>query len=56
MAPVIPSSMVFYTPLVPSLVERNPMLAQMIINALNVIDRDRRTLFKQALGDLKVVH
>lgn len=52
---VIPSSMQFYTPLVPRLVRLNPSLAQQVVNALNYIDRDRRNyLFRQVLGDLAV--
>lgn len=52
-AVVIPSSMKFYTPLVPRLIERNPPLAQQVINVLNYVDRDRRNyLFQQVLGSL----
>lgn len=49
---VVPSSMVFYTPLLPRLVERNPPLAQQVVNALNRVDRSRNYLFRQVLGDL----
>lgn len=53
---VIPSSMEFFTPLVPRLLEKNPRLAQDVINCLNVIDRSRNLLWRQVLGDVKVHH
>lgn len=53
---VVPSSMVFYTPLVPRLAARNPELAQQIVNALNQIDRlGRNRLYRQVVGELKVI-
>lgn len=47
---VIPSSMRFYTALVPHLLARNPRLAQDVIACLNVIDRSRNQLWNQILG------
>lgn len=56
-APVIPSSMVFYTPLPALLVAKNPRLAQDVINALNRIDRDGRNYyFRQVIGDERVAY
>lgn len=53
----VPSSMKFYTPLVPRLAVLNPDLAQQVINAINYVDRDRRNyLFRQVLGDLATRH
>lgn len=53
---VVPSSMVFHTPLVPRLATRNPELAQQIVNALNQIDRSgRNRLYRQVVGELKVI-
>lgn len=48
---VIPSSMEFFTPLVPLLLEKNPRLAQDVINCLNVIDRSRNLLWRQVFGE-----
>lgn len=53
---VIPSGMVFYTDLPGRLVEKNPSLAKEVIRMLNIIDRSRRTLYWQVIGDLKVNH
>lgn len=50
---VVPSGMVFYTPLVPALIERNPDLAREVIHALNVIDRSRRDLYSAAFPKVK---
>lgn len=53
----VPSSMVFYTPLMDRLAEKNPSLAQEVVNALNRIDRDGRNyFFRQVIGDEKVHH
>lgn len=47
--------MVFYTPLMSRLAEKNPSLAQDVVNALNRIDRDGRNyFFRQVIGDEKV--
>lgn len=51
---VVPSSMRFYTPLVPTLMAKNPDLAKQVIHLLNQVDRSRNTLFRQVIGDLKV--
>lgn len=39
---VIPSGMVFYTPLPEALIKHNPDLAVEVIHALNRVDRSRR--------------
>lgn len=48
---VIPSSMRFYTPLLPVLIEKNPGLARDAIRAINLVDRSRNILFREVLGD-----
>ena len=56
-APVIPSSMVFYTNLPRVLIAKNPSLAQLVINALNKVDRESRNhYFRQVMGDEKVIY
>lgn len=42
---VVPSGMVFYTPLPGILVQKNPDLAKQVVYALNTVDRSRRELF-----------
>lgn len=49
-AVVVPSSMRMHTDLVPHLIERNPGLAQEVINALNRLDRSRSMLYQSILG------
>lgn len=49
-AVTVPSSMRLHTPLVPGLIERNPILAQDVINALNRLDRSRNVLYQSILG------
>lgn len=39
-----------HTGLVPLLIERNPSLAQQVVNALNCLDRGRSVLYHQVLG------
>lgn len=49
--------MVFYTNLPRVLIAKNPSLAQLVINALNKVDRDSRNhYFRQVLGDEKVIY
>ena len=50
----VPSGMRFFTPLPEILLEKNPDLAAMVIWALNRVDRSRNTLFRQAIGDLRI--
>jgi len=38
--------------LLPILIEKNPSLAQDVVNALNRLDRNRNYLFRQVLGDI----
>lgn len=47
---VVPSSLKMHTGLVPLLIERNPSLAQQVVNALNCLDRGRSVLYHQVLG------
>lgn len=49
---VVPSSLRMHTELLPHLIEKNPQLAQDVVNALNRLDRSRNILFRQVLGDL----
>ena len=49
---VVPSSVKFYTDLVPHLAARNPSLAQDVIRALNAIDRGRNRLYQSVMGPL----
>lgn len=48
---VIPSSLRSYTGLLPRLIEKNPDLAQQVVNALNHVDRSRNKLYRQVMGD-----
>lgn len=48
---VIPSSLRSYTGLLPCLIEKNPDLAQQVVNALNHVDRSRNKLYRQVMGD-----
>ena len=50
---VVPSGMVFYTPLIPALIEKNPDLAREVIHALNIVDRSRRELYGKAFPKVK---
>lgn len=50
---VVPSSLRMHTELLPRLIEKNPPLAQDVVNALNRLDRSRNRLFRQVLGDIK---
>lgn len=49
---VVPSSLKMHTGLLPILIEKNPSLAQDVVNALNRLDRNRNYLFRQVLGDI----
>lgn len=49
---VIPSSMKLHTGPIADLVEKNPSLAQEIVNALNRVDRSRNYLYRQVIGDI----
>ena len=49
---VVPSSLKMHTELLPILIEKNPGLAQDVVNALNRLDRSRNYLFRQVLGDV----
>ena len=49
---VVPSSLKMHTGLLPILIEKNPSLAQDVVNALNRFDRKRNYLFRQVLGDI----
>lgn len=49
---MVPSSLRMHTELLPRLIEKNPPLAQEVVNALNRLDRSRNYLFRQVLGDL----
>lgn len=52
-AVVVPSSMRMHTQLLPHLIERNPSLAQEVINALNRLDRSRNVLYQSILGHVR---
>lgn len=50
---VVPSGMQLFTPLVPTLLVKNPSLARKVVHCINRVDRSRRELYKKALGDIK---
>lgn len=51
---VIPSSMVLHTPVVRTIVARNPRLARMVISVLNEVDRSRNLDYRTVMGDRRV--